>query len=199
MKTKRIFFSFLKTRRTGAQLGMALPFSLIMLLVAGVLVGVSLYIIENFTKVSLMKNEDELLANAAIAGIEDGKKWLEEEYDGTGKFPKRNVPSVSQAELSLPVITPLVAKSYLEEGILSDDLDGVRYESIVYHIDGVGLAGLTFVTGAPPIPRGPGGDPGYITEGSATSTVEYGYYLIRSRATLNEKEKVVEQFLQLGF
>ncbi len=49
---------------------MALPLTLIVLLVAGALVALSFYFIENMMTTTQMKTDDELRLNAALAGVE---------------------------------------------------------------------------------------------------------------------------------
>ncbi len=60
---------------------MALPLTLIVLLVTGGLVGVSLYLIENMKTTTEMKIHDEARLNAALAGVERGKQWIYEKVD----------------------------------------------------------------------------------------------------------------------
>jgi len=179
--------------------GMALPLSLIMLLVAGVLVGVSMYIVENLASVSRMKSTDELIANAAVAGIEEGKIWLAQSFAVSRSLPKRSGLSVSQSELSLSVVTPLLARRGMAEGIINGVLEGVPFQAVVYDIDDVDLSGLQYESNAPPVPKGPPGGYSYVTEGVITSSAAYGIYLIRSRASLDGIEKNVEQFVLLEF
>lgn len=66
---------------------MALPLTLIVLLVAGALVGVSLYLIENMKTTTEMKIHDEARLNAALAGVERGKQWLLAEVDAENELP----------------------------------------------------------------------------------------------------------------
>ncbi len=54
----------------GRKAGMALPLTLIVLLVAGALVALSFYFIENMMTTTQMKTDDELRLNAALAGVE---------------------------------------------------------------------------------------------------------------------------------
>ena len=70
MTRARTFFDGVGTKN---RIAMALPLSLIVLLVAGVMVSVSLYFIQNMATVSRMKTEDEILLNAALDGVERGK------------------------------------------------------------------------------------------------------------------------------
>lgn len=66
---------------------MALPLTLIVLLVTGALVGISLYLIENMKTTTDMKAHDEARLNAALAGVERGKQWLLEQVDAGGDLP----------------------------------------------------------------------------------------------------------------
>lgn len=60
---------------------MALPITLVVLLVAGAMVAVSFVFIENMRTTSVMKTDDEFLTNAAIDGIERGKSWIYNQMD----------------------------------------------------------------------------------------------------------------------
>lgn len=73
--------------QTRKKKAMALPLTLVVLLVVGALVGVSLYLIENMKTTTEMKIHDEARLNAALAGVERGKQWL---YD---KMDVRETPS----------------------------------------------------------------------------------------------------------
>lgn len=63
------------------RIGMALPLTLIVLVVAGAMVAVSMYFIENMMSTTKMKTDNEFRLNAALAGIEKGKQWILEEID----------------------------------------------------------------------------------------------------------------------
>ena len=60
---------------------MALPMTLVVLLVAGGMVAISFYFIENMMTTTKMKARDELRFNAAASGLERGKSWLLERID----------------------------------------------------------------------------------------------------------------------
>lgn len=62
--------------QTRKKKAMALPLTLVVLLVVGALVGVSLYLIENMKTTTEMKIHDEARLNAALAGVERGKQWI---------------------------------------------------------------------------------------------------------------------------
>ena len=68
---------------------MALPLALVALLVAGLLVGVSIYLVENMVSVNRAKIEDELRMNAANSGIEIGKKWVFQRINGPVALRRR--------------------------------------------------------------------------------------------------------------
>jgi hypothetical protein len=70
---------------------MALPLTLIVLLVAGAMVAVSFVFIENMMTTTKMKMDDEFRLNAAIAGLERGKAWL---YD---RIISDDIPSLAAA------------------------------------------------------------------------------------------------------
>ena len=71
--------------------GMALPLTLIVLLVAGAMVAVAFVFIENMMSTTKMKSDDEFRLNAAIAGLERGKAWL---YD---RIVSDDIPSLVAA------------------------------------------------------------------------------------------------------
>ena len=71
--------------------GMALPLTLIVLLVAGAMVAVAFVFIENMMSTTKMKSDDEFRLNAAIAGLERGKTWL---YD---RIVSDDIPSLVAA------------------------------------------------------------------------------------------------------
>lgn len=68
---------------------MALPISLIVLLVAGMLVGVSMYVVENLVGTTLMKTENERRLNAALAGLEYGKQRIVDSVLVDAVLPRR--------------------------------------------------------------------------------------------------------------
>lgn len=70
---------------------MALPLTLIVLLVAGAMVAVAFVFIENMMSTTKMKSDDEFRLNAAIAGLERGKAWL---YD---RIVSDDIPSLVAA------------------------------------------------------------------------------------------------------
>ena len=176
--------------------GMALPLSLVMLFVAGILVGVSMYIVENMVSVSMMKSRDELLMNGALAGIEHGKIWLTESVRSTGGVPpRRGYAALSQSDLSRRVIQPLLARKGTEQALLDGDLDGVIYQAAVYDVNidrtrRINIDDLIFVEGVPPF-KNRREEEGYGSDSYR--------YLIRSIASLDEREKIIEQFIELDY
>lgn len=176
--------------------GVALPLSLVMLLVAGILVGVSMYIVENMVSVSMMKSRDELLMNAALAGIERGKIWLTESVRTTGGVPpRRGYADLSQSDLSSRIIQPLLARNGIDEALLDDEIDGVRYQFAVYDVNidqtrRINIDDLVFVEGALPF-KNRREEEGYGSDSYR--------YLIRSIASLDDREKVIEQFIELDY
>ena len=82
MKTILWFFSKKKKQ------GMALAVSLIVLLVAGMMVGVSMYLVQNMMETTTMKTDNERRLNAAVAGLEFGKQQIIDTVLA-GTLPKR--------------------------------------------------------------------------------------------------------------
>lgn len=78
-------------RKENKRPGMALPLTLIVLLVAGAMVAVAFVFIENMMSTTKMKSDDEFRLNAAIAGLERGKAWL---YD---RIVSDDIPSLVAA------------------------------------------------------------------------------------------------------
>lgn len=68
-------------KHNGKRYGMALPMTLVVLLIAGGMVAISFYFIENMMTTTKMKARDELRFNAASSGLERGKSWLLERID----------------------------------------------------------------------------------------------------------------------
>ena len=78
-------------RKENKRQGMALPLTLIVLLVARAMVAVAFVFIENMMSTTKMKSDDEFRLNAAIAGLERGKTWL---YD---RIVSDDIPSLVAA------------------------------------------------------------------------------------------------------
>ncbi len=203
--------------------GMALPAALIVLLVAGMLVGLSLYLVENMSTVIRMKTDDELRMNAALAGLEEGKLWILKNYNVDNHLPKRKnndklvtSSDMAGAQTSDPEFDFLVARNTSDiKGIVSGFVEGASYRSVVYDLTYLVGAGVDFTAEMPMNMKEPrnlaafegssafqgqsywsmnrGG--GGASPGSVAS--EYGFYLIRSTSTMNGIEKVIEQGVQM--
>lgn len=201
---------------------MALPLSLVMLLVAGMLVGLALYIVENMTAVIGMKSDDELRMNAALAGIEEGKRWISDSIE-SGFIPRREkygqlVTSADMvgAESTNPPFEFLVARDRNnDKGVRPGAVEGVAFESVIYDLTYDVATGVTFAAEMPLNMKIPpnfedleGGsliqtqsyassNRGLGSGGVFDSTGEYGFYVIRSTARLNGIEKVIEQGVRM--
>ncbi len=201
---------------------MALPLSLVMLLVSGMLVGLALYIVENMTAVIGMKSDDELRMNAALAGIEEGKRWISDSIE-SGFIPRREkygqlVTSADMlgAESTSPPFEFLVARDRNnDKGVRPGAVEGVAFESVIYDLTYDVATGVTFAAEMPLNMKIPpnfedleGGsliqtqsyassNRGLGSGGIFDSTGEYGFYVIRSTARLNGIEKVIEQGVRM--
>lgn len=203
--------------------GMALPLTLIVLLVAGAMVAVSLYLIENMAMTTKMKTDDELRMNAAAAGLERGKQWIVESFTVDKYIPKRDdsdqlvtSSDMSGALTSNPKFDFLVAQNKAgSPGVLDGTVEGVTYKAVVYDLTYRAADGVTFVAQMPPEMRflwsdsalegmsaiqgqnyassNRGGSHG----GPGSVEGEYGFYLVRSTSVLNGIEKVIEQGLRM--
>ena len=218
-KTKRDFPCVFPLMRRRA---MALPLSLVMLLVAGMLVGLALYIVENMTAVIGMKSDDELRMNAALAGIEEGKRWISDSIE-SGFIPRREkygqlVTSADMvgAESTNPPFEFLVARDRNnDKGVRPGAVEGVAFESVIYDLTYDVATGVTFAAEMPLNMKIPpnfedleGGsliqtqsyassNRGLGSGGVFDSTGEYGFYVIRSKSRLNGIEKVIEQGVRM--
>ena len=143
--------------------GMALPLTLIFLLVGAVLVGTALYVVENMFSTSRHVVTETQLYNAAQSGIEQAKVILwdarsdldyeEKEYDGTLDSVRTRLEGVS-------------------DDYLDDDLQGVSVPELVnvtltvdildcnYVFDGITYSSLSPQQIAELPPRWPGGEGG---------------------------------------
>jgi hypothetical protein len=185
----------------GKKAGMALPITLIVLLVAGALVALSFYFIENMMTTTKMKADDELRLNAALAGVERGKQWLLSRVDA-GELPALTTTSGDIAAVTAPGFPEL-----LVQNPVSFDLDGVSVEVRIFDLSYEFTSALDFVPGIPPriFQTKEGGSikssQSYASSNAAegdTGAADpdssmLGSYLIRSEATLNELTKRVEQ------
>lgn len=198
--------------------GMALPLTLIVLLVAGAMVAVSLFLIENMATTTQMKTDDELRLNAAIAGVERGKQWVVG-HVLDGKIPRRKDTDgdslLSSADIANPQSTQpfgyLISFVGTDEGYLSFSRDNVDIKVWVYDLDYEPASGVSFIKDIPPQLRDfwnsdfldgmsavqtqsyESSNRGGASGGSGSLAAEFGAFLIRSRSSLNGIEKVVEQ------
>lgn len=211
--------NFLSKRKRG----MALPFTLIVLLVAGAMVGVSLYLIESMATTTKMKTDDELRMNAALTGIERSKQWIVHSITVDNHIPRRNdsdklvtSSDMGGALTSDPKFDFLVPRDKSGNmGVLSGTVDGVPYKTVLYDLSYRAADSVSFITEMPPEMRylwndaalegmsavqgqnyassNRGGSHG----GAGSLEVEYGFYLARSTSVLNGIEKVIEQGLRM--
>ena len=200
MTRARAFFDGIGTKN---RIAMALPLSLIVLLVAGVMVSVSLYFIQNMATVSRMKTEDEILLIAALDGVERGKTWIFSEVD-SGRMPTYTTQSGS-GDLGA-VTAPAFSELFVAEP-LSYDVEGAAVVVRIYDLAYAFTDTLSFEPGIPPriytVQEGSSlrsgqsfassntaeGDPGAGVPGSS----KLGAFLIRSEATRDKLTKSVEQ------
>ena len=182
MKKKKTYTAFCLNRYKKQAL--ALPMALIILLIAGALVAVSIYLIENMVTVNRMKNDDELRMNAALSGIEMGKSWVFNAINGD--VASRRRPRWGN-ELVSPDISELVVFR------MNDTVEGVSVESVVFDVLFDGIApNLDFGTESLPL-FGKIYMNNYDHSSDNTLPPLEGAYVIRSRAFLNGIEKIFEQ------
>ena len=154
----------LKTILPKKNVGMALPLTLIFLLVGAVLVGTALYVVENMFSTSRHVVTETQLYNAAQSGIEQGRMVLWEKREALD-FDEReyngDVDSIRArregASLTLDE----------EEGLWGMSVDGLSNLTVTvdildcnYVFDGVAYSGLTPQQIAELPPRWPGGEGG---------------------------------------
>lgn len=187
--------------------GMALALSLIVLLVAGAMVTVSLYFIENMATTTRMKTDRELRMNAALAGLEDGKQWILDEISA-GRTPKLSSADI-EAVKTIDDVDDLLGK--LRQKSLSFTNQGIAGTVEIFDLVYEPSADLKFDQGIPPrisvfFPsiweesslvqrqsydssnRGEG-----TAEDFATQSARYRAYLIRSSVKYKEIDQTVEQ------
>lgn len=202
--------------------GMALPITLIVLLVAGAMVAISLYLIENMAITTKMKTDDELRLNAATAGIEIGKQWVVNSILDDRHIPRRQ----SSDDVTSSDIIPGDTKfEYLfavdkNSNPLNENhtIENVPVTVFVYDLTyTVRGTDVEFLAGIPPRmyedPSESAGEgssivarQGYLSSNrgsggseGGTTYVENGFYLVRSTATLNGISKTVEQAVRMRF
>lgn len=166
---------------------MALPLALVALLVAGLLVGVSIYLVENMVSVNRAKIEDELRMNAANSGIEIGKKWVFQRINGPVAL-RRRTGWGKELSASATIANLEVEKT-------SRVIDGVDVETVVYDVLFEGVApGLDLGVNSVPLFGRTSMNNFDHSTGSSPPPVQ-GAYVIRSRAVYNGIEKILEQGL----
>lgn len=205
--------------------GMALPLSLIMLLVAGGLVALSMYLVENMTNVVGMKSDDELRLNSAIAGIEEGKKWIVESF--AEKYIPRRINAENPvdptdwdgATATNPQFSFLLARNKGSiPGDFSGSVEGVPFRWLVYDLTysvrDTEENKVRFQSAMPLNMREPffsvdgeslvqrtsysGVSRGGSSGGKGLETMsEFGIYLIRSTSSFKGVNKTVEQALRM--
>ena len=139
---------------------MALALSLIVLLVAGMLVGVSMYIVQNMVETTKMKTENERRLNTALAGLEFGKQQIVDSVL-SGFLPTRSGGlHVSASDLAADSVhfSTLVAHSETNTPFIFDETDialgdaemkvSVYVYDLAYTNDNDSV--LTFSPGLPP-------------------------------------------------
>lgn len=189
--------------------GMSLALTLVVLLVAGAMVGVSMYFIENMMMTTQMKLDNEMRMNAAIAGVEKGKQWILKEIKDKGA-PKLTNPKVEADDMTGTFDRFILTSEDLTtpEGVSVS----VRVFDLVYD---VGSEDIDFERGMPPQILKAFSDPiskssliqrqsydssnrgGGSPESFATFSGVYRAYLIRSSAELNGVSKTIEQSVYL--
>lgn len=198
---------------------MSLPLTLIILLVASTMVGVSLLIIENMASTTKMQTDDELRMNAALAGIEQGKQWVITRISD-GFIPRRKDADgddvLTTADISAAPASPpfsyLVAYDKADTpGTLSFTQGGTDVTVVIYDLAYRAGTGIIFSVSMPPEMRSLWNE-NHLYETSALQSQSYespnrgasargetflsgelGFYLIRSTASLNTIEKTIEQ------
>jgi len=190
------------------RIGMALPLTLVVLVVAGAMVAVSMYFIENMMSTTQMKLDNEMLMNAALAGVEKGKQWVLEEIAK---------PAATSELKPSPVISIDVTGDFddLKLKSFSDTVGDIPVETDIFFLLYTASEDVEFRKGMPPMVsildpnadsessqaqrqsydasnRG-GGSPEDAFSGGAL----YQAYLIRSTAEINGIEKTVEQAIYL--
>ena len=199
--------------------GMALALTLVVLLVAGAMVGTSMYFVENMMSTTKMKTDDELRMNAAIAGIEVGKQWIIQRVDDHDTPERKDEDGdslLTSADIAAAPSTPPFA--YLlaydgddNPGSFSFTHEGAQVQVHVYDLAYEPGSGIAYEAGMPPRMRYiwtssalegssivqtqsyASSNRGGAAGGAGTAQGEFGSFLIRSTATMNGIEKTVEQ------
>jgi len=183
---------------------MALALSLITLLVAGMIVGVSMYIVENLKETSTMKSDNERRLNVALAGLEFGKQKIIDSVLA-GVLPKRSGgDSVSSADIAADTehFQTLVAYRganalIFDEGDFDTGDSSVKVDVYVYDLVYNAGNDIAFTPGLPPrmwdalwrggtlneyLVANPEEGVGPVTGGDPLNK-KLGYYLVRSTAS----------------
>lgn len=216
MKRKNEGSGFFKSRKA-----MALPMTLVVMLIAGVMVGVSMYFIENMMTTTKMKTDDELRLNAVLAGVEIGKELIIQSFVNENYIPRRedfntlvtsNDIDTADSRFTFLVANDKSNSALQRTGIM---IDNVSVDVYVYDLAYETASGVIFFEGMPPRMRDiwdPSAQEGQsIIQGqsyassnrgggsssSGTSDFENGFYLVRSIASLNNISKTVEQAVRL--
>jgi hypothetical protein len=192
--------------QTRKKKAMALPLTLVVLLVVGALVGVSLYLIENMKTTTEMKIHDEARLNAALAGVERGKEWLLAEVDAGHELPSHVTQGSDLSALTPPDYNEIKIRDPIEFE-LGDITVKVRIFDLGYEF----TSDLEFAPGIPPrmftvedgstLRESQSYASSNVAEGSTGAadpdSGRLGSYLIRSEATMNNITKQVEQGILL--
>ena len=212
--------------RYASRRGMALAVSLIVLLVAGMMVGVSMYLVENMMGTTQMKINDEVLLNAALSGVEKGKELLFQKKETDKALPRRSDPETGIAGADLK--PPFDVLKVDVGGTTFTTPEGVQVDFVVYDLDysiEEGEEIPDFEKGIPPIitfVSGGGGGGSSDIEATSSQASWQSYtainrsggpydndpvegagsiasnaYLVRSTATYKEFSKTVEQAIAL--
>lgn len=154
-------------------IGMALPLTLIFLLVGAVLVGTALYVVENMFSTSKHVVTETQLYNAAQSGIEQGKKVLWENRENLD-LEEREYIEAEDLD-SIRVRLKDVSNAYLDDDLQELSFDGLPGVKLIvdlldcnysvnettYNLDPDEIAALP--------PRWPGGEGGEGGEGTGES------------------------------
>ena len=191
-----------QTKQRNRKKAMALPLTLIVLLVTGGLVGVSLYLIENMKTTTEMKIHDEARLNAALAGVERGKEWLLAEVDD-----EKDLPALTSSNVNITAVTSPGFPELLVRDPVSFNLDGITVEVRIFDLAYEYANTLQFEPGIPPrifqVQEGGSikSSQSYASSNAAEGDTgasdpdssRLGSYLIRSEATMDGLTKRVEQ------
>jgi len=184
--------------------GMALPLTLIVLLVAGAMVAVSFVFIENMMTTTKMKTDDEFRLNAALAGLERGKAWLYQRI-ASDDIPSLSAPGAINAVTASESFKELLVLDggSVPNPTISFSLDDAEVNVRIYDLAYDFGEALTFQPGIPPrmYRAREGGSlkagQSYASSNAAEGNPDSGSpeskilkaYLVRSEAIVNKGEK----------